>query len=131
MVGILDRRRVAIDSTAIMPRIPAKLLQLLAHPPRLPSVIAARPCRAGTVLQNTPLRLSRPQFSPLFVPPIYSPSPVLASLQQLRYAKLGHEYQPSQRVRKRRHGFLSRKRSAGGRKIIARRRAKGRKYITH
>ncbi|KAF8170169.1 ribosomal protein L34-domain-containing protein [Mycena galopus ATCC 62051] len=114
-----------------MPRIPRALLQLLAHPPRLAPAIGPRPCLIGTALQNTPLRLSRPQFLPLFAPSIGAPSPVLASLQQLRYAKMGHEYQPSQRVRKRRHGFLARKRSAGGRKILARRRAKGRKYLTH
>ncbi|KAJ7675045.1 ribosomal protein L34-domain-containing protein [Mycena rosella] len=114
-----------------MPRIPRPLLQLLAHAPRLPSLIGPRPCIAATVLQNTPLRLSRPQFLPLFAPRVSAPSPVLASLQQLRYAKMGHEYQPSQRVRKRRHGFLARKRSAGGRKILIRRRAKGRKYLTH
>ncbi|KAJ7647454.1 ribosomal protein L34-domain-containing protein [Roridomyces roridus] len=112
-----------------MPRIP--FLQLLTRPPRLPSLVGPRPVLAGTVLQNTPLRLSRPQFLPRFVPQVCTPSPVLSSLQQLRFAKLGHEYQPSQRVRKRRHGFLARKRSAGGRKILARRRAKGRKYLSH
>ncbi|KAJ7713960.1 ribosomal protein L34-domain-containing protein [Mycena maculata] len=114
-----------------MPRIPRTLLQLFAHPPRLPSFTAPRSGPTGTVLKNTPLQLSRPQFLPLFIPPVWTPSPVLASLQQFRFAKLGHEYQPSQRVRKRRHGFLARKRSAGGRKILLRRRAKGRKYLTH
>jgi len=39
-------------------------------------------------------------------------------------------YQPSRIVRKRRHGFRSRMRSQGGRKLIARRRAKGRKKIS-
>ncbi|KAJ7188413.1 ribosomal protein L34-domain-containing protein [Mycena filopes] len=114
-----------------MPRIPSALLRLLSRPPPLPKAISARPILAGTVLQHTPLRLARPQFLPLFVPIVSTPSPVLASLQQLRYAKMGHEFQPSQRVRKRRHGFLARKKSLGGRKIIARRRAKGRKYLTY
>ncbi|KAJ7209509.1 ribosomal protein L34-domain-containing protein [Mycena pura] len=114
-----------------MPRIPRPLLQLLTHPPRLPSIFALRPSFTSIALQNTPLRLSRPQFLPLFVPSVWTVSPVLASLQQLRYAKLGHEYQPSQRVRKRRHGFLSRKKSAAGKNILARRRAKGRKYLSH
>jgi len=39
-------------------------------------------------------------------------------------------YQPSRIVRKRRHGFRSRMGSTGGRKILARRRTKGRKKIS-
>ncbi|MDP6710519.1 MAG: 50S ribosomal protein L34 [Pelagibacteraceae bacterium] len=39
-------------------------------------------------------------------------------------------YQPSRIVRKRRHGFRSRMRRKAGRKLIARRRAKGREKIS-
>ena len=39
-------------------------------------------------------------------------------------------YQPSKIVRKRRHGFRARRATKGGRKLIARRRAKGRKTIS-
>jgi large subunit ribosomal protein L34 len=39
-------------------------------------------------------------------------------------------WQPSKLVRKRRHGFRSRMATVGGRKILSRRRAKGRASLT-
>ncbi|RPA92173.1 hypothetical protein L873DRAFT_1711087, partial [Choiromyces venosus 120613-1] len=99
------------------------------------------------VTKSTPLR---PSFSFLptgLVPatPGVAAGPALGMMQSLM-AKISsnpgllgvqvrcgprNTFNPSHRVRKRRLGFLARKRTPGGRGVLKRRRAKGRKSLTH
>ncbi|KAG1765491.1 ribosomal protein L34-domain-containing protein [Suillus placidus] len=67
----------------------------------------------------------------LLVPQTLSLPSLCDALGQRRFASRGTEYQPSQRKRKRKHGFLARKKTATGRKIIARRLLKGRRFLSH
>lgn len=50
---------------------------------------------------------------------------------QRRWKARGHTYQPSTLKRKRVNGFLARMKTRGGKKILARRKTKGRWYLTH
>jgi large subunit ribosomal protein L34 len=43
---------------------------------------------------------------------------------------MSRTYQPKKKKRARSHGFLKRSKTQGGKKILARRRAKGRKSLT-
>lgn len=130
-----------------MPRLPRSL-------PRLPQLTSS----TRTLISSpSPTHFSTPIFTPArsllttsrlptLTPRLFSPaaaSPSIVSLLsassfaaspaagQIRFATYGAEYQPSQVRRKRKHGFLRRNRSKNGRKTLAARWAKGRKYLSH
>ena len=112
-----------------MPRIPPTLLKTILRPPPLPIFNATKQL---LTLYSHPKLYVPPMFS-LLANNVFTPPHMISPLFQLqvRLAARGTEYQPSQRKRKRKHGFLARKRRLGGRKILTRRMTKGRKFISH
>ncbi|GHJ86915.1 hypothetical protein NliqN6_3317 [Naganishia liquefaciens] len=94
-------------------------ISAVTRTPSLLTALRSTPTSTMTALIPSLLRPRRPSSSPI--------------LSQLRFRSYGAEYQPSQRKRKRKHGFLARRRGAGkdGLAMLTRRRKHGRRFLSH
>lgn len=93
----------------------SRSLNILSRLPIRPSLTT---CPATPTIEDKPTSSLRPL------------SQHSLSLLQVRGAKRD-TFNPSHRVRKRRHGFLARLRTRTGRMVLKRRRAKGRNTMSH
>lgn len=80
-------------------------------------------------LLATPRSVESPVTSHPTSTTLTTPNPAVLSLQVRNHRRA--TYKPSHRVRKRRHGFLSRVKTRTGRAMLKRRRAKGRHRLSH
>lgn len=155
---VLRSRALAFSSSSLKPvaslnsAIPS-LSRSVPQLVQLESMLTHQPRPYTTPTATIPIRtssspLARPQSSfsdSLSLPASRRPSALQSQPQPLSERRTSQArsfsataflsakrrtYNPSRKVQKRRHGFLARLRTRGGRKVLANRRLKGRKALT-
>ncbi|ODO08885.1 ribosomal protein L34 [Cryptococcus wingfieldii CBS 7118] len=128
-----------------MPRLPRTVLPFAPRAlPQIPALAFRAPLSLPpTSLTKSPFYTHLPSRQPLTLSLLRSPlmplpltttntSPLSGALGALRNVQMGTFYQPSQRKRKNKHGFLARlKGGKNARKMLVRRLKKGRKFLSH
>jgi large subunit ribosomal protein L34 len=113
---------------------------LFARPTSSPSIRPTFKSVANFTTLHRPQCTAYPTFSHppsllTFVPqsqitPIFAPHPIFTLSQRFGGSKKTlRTYQPSVLRRKQKHGFLKRLRSVGGRRVLTKRRLKGRRSV--
>ncbi|KAL7270624.1 hypothetical protein RUND412_006667 [Rhizina undulata] len=116
-------------------RLTRPVLSAVSHFPALTRSLGTFLHRP-TIFPASPAGLSIPTTTPTSmtgitatIAPRISDHPALRALQVRNGPR--NTFDPSHRVRKRRYGFLARRKTRTGRMILMRRREKGRKSLTH
>ncbi|KAL1974292.1 hypothetical protein VTN31DRAFT_4496 [Thermomyces dupontii] len=117
----------AMAAAAVRVAVSPSRTRTLSH---LAARAPSRPLAAATTTTTTTTTMASTWTSSLLRPSFSSPIQSRAFSASAHLAAKRDTYNPSRLVQKRRHGFLARVKTRGGRNILKRRRAKKRKTMS-